>query len=134
MSTRPVFELALGQSLRRDESDIPAADVRHDADACACGFVPDGSGAGAVYNEEAFRYFLDIERRRAELSNRPFVLLLVDLTKQTPVAAEMDAAASQTLMSALSFCVRETDFIGWYRGRSVAGAVLTQHSDAVGAD
>ena len=34
-----------------------------------------------AYNEDAFRYFLDMERRRAELSGRPLLLLLVDFKK-----------------------------------------------------
>ena len=29
----------------------------------------------------------------------------------------------------LSFCLRETDFFGWYRDGRVAGAVLTQHGE-----
>jgi hypothetical protein len=38
------------------------------------------------------------------------------------------------LFSALSRCLRETDFIGWYREGRVAGAVLTQHGEADGDD
>jgi GGDEF domain-containing protein len=87
-----------------------------------------------VYNEEAFRYFLEIERKRSELSNRPLVLLLLDLKKLSPHGGDLDTSTVQKVFSALSVCVRETDFVGWYRAHSVAGAVLTQHSDTVGAD
>jgi hypothetical protein len=103
------------------------AGVRGEVDPCGCGMasveVPD------AYNEEAFRYFLDIERRRSEILKRPFVLLLLDLKKSldTPPPPEK-------LLSALALCVRETDFIGWYRDRSIAGAVLTQHTETAGPD
>jgi hypothetical protein len=107
---------------------------RHsETDSCACGFASDAT-SGPAYNEEAFRYFLDVERKRSEISNRPFVLLLVDLKKESPTMLEMDAPSAQKVLSALSACVRETDFIGWYRTRSIAGAVLAQHSDTTGAD
>jgi hypothetical protein len=88
---------------------------------------------GQAYNEEAFRYFLDIERRRSAVSNLPFLLLLIDLKKQLELNARVDTVAGR-LFSALSTCVRETDFIGWYHEGRVAGAVLTQHGDAAVRD
>jgi hypothetical protein len=82
-----------------------------------------------AYNEEAFLYFLEIERRRAEQSGLPFLLLLIDFKKHPGMNPRMNGAAEK-LFSTLSSCVRETDFIGWYHEGTVAGAVLTQHSDA----
>ena len=103
-------------------------------DSCDCGLAS-SDAPGEAYNEEAFRYFLDLERKRSELSNRPFVLLLVDLSQESSVTTpDIDPGSAQKLFSALSACVRETDFIGWYKAGSVAGAVLTQHSDTQGAD
>jgi hypothetical protein len=98
--------------------------------------VPEGSdrelgrftlrdGFGDVYNEEAFHYFLEIERKRSELSNRRFLLMLIDIKKHPRI----DAVTADKLFSVLSTCVRETDFIGWYREGRVAGAVLTQHKE-----
>ena len=137
MSTGPVSE-AVFDPMRDRNADVRSgrdsqADWRSEADSCACGHASDDA-PGDAYNEEAFRYFLEVERKRSELSNRPFVLLLVDLKKQSLAALEIDVPSAQKLLSALSVCVRETDFIGWYRARSVAGAVLTQHSDTAGAD
>jgi hypothetical protein len=80
-----------------------------------------------VYDEEAFRYFLELERKRFEITQRPFLLLLIDLTKQMATDVRVDAATSKQLFSALEPCVRETDFIGWYHEGRVVGAVLTQH-------
>src|SRR5882672_7704571 len=85
-------------------------------------------GLGHAYNEEAFQYFLEIERKRSELSNRPFLLMLVDFNKHPRI----DAVTGERLFSVLSLSLRETDFIGWYREGRVAGAVLTQHGEADG--
>jgi hypothetical protein len=99
---------------------------------CACALVPAATPAH-VYNEEAFRYFLEIERKRSELSNRPFLLLLLDLKKRDS-ASDIDATTADRLFGALSTCLRDTDFIGWYRARAVVGAVLTQHADGLGVE
>src|SRR5262245_25039076 len=48
-------------------------------------------GFGPVYNEEAFRYFLQIERKRASRSNNRFLLLLVDLEREPGQSAHLDA-------------------------------------------
>lgn len=132
MSTRLSFESAVGSIADSNPVRSTGSDAALEGESCTCGFVSAGA-ASQAYNEEAFRYFLDVERRRAEVSNRPFVLLLVDLTKQM-AAPQMGAADARKLLSALAECVRETDFTGWYREGSVAGAVLTQHSDTADAD
>jgi hypothetical protein len=85
---------------------------------------------GPAYNEEAFQYFLEMERKRSELSNRPFLLMLVDFNKHP----QIDSKTADKLFSVLSLCLRETDFIGWYREGHVAGAVLTQHGEPDGDD
>jgi len=80
-------------------------------------------GAAKAYNEEAFRYFLEIERKRSESSTRPLLLLLVDIRGADDVIVH--ATATQ-LFAGLAGCLRETDFVGWYRENLVIGAVLTQ--------
>jgi hypothetical protein len=99
---------------------------------CSCG-LEHSLAPLQVYNEEAFRYFLDIERRRAEISNRPFLLLLLDL-KRASSPGSIDGRSSDRLFAALGAALRETDFLGWYRASSVIGAVLTQHSDSAGPE
>jgi len=91
----------------------------------------DGAGIGA-YSEEAFRYLLAIERKRAECSGRPFFLLLVDLKRAFAGSASMDADVALMVFKGLSAALRDTDFTGWYREGRIAGAVLAQLSDAVG--
>jgi hypothetical protein len=85
-------------------------------------------GPGHAYNEKAFQYFLEIERKRSDLSSRPFLLMLVDFNKHPRI----DAVTADKLFLVLSLCLRETDFIGWYREGRIAGAVLTQHGETEG--
>jgi hypothetical protein len=82
--------------------------------------------AGEVYNEEAFRHFLAIERARAERSQRPLLLLLVGLHRCPQVGFEVSPEQSSALFSGLGECLRDVDFLGWYRERRMLGAVLTQ--------
>jgi len=132
MSTNGSFEAAFERLRNSRAGAVKAADGlpgRGERDeSCVCGF---GSHGAAAYNEQAFRYFLDIERKRSETSKRPFVLLLVDLKKQPSPTSRLAPAAAEKLLAALSRCVRETDFIGWYRDHAIAGAVLTQDSETV---
>lgn len=81
---------------------------------------------GQAYDEEAFLYFLAIERKRSERSGSPFLLLLVDLKEEPGVTARIDPTIGAQLFSRLWHCLRETDFVGWYREERVAAAVLTQ--------
>jgi hypothetical protein len=100
----------------------------------SCGFAWDDS-SGQAYNQEAFRYFLDIERKRSQFSARPFLLLLVGLRRAGAQAEwRVRSAVADRLFSALRLCVRETDFIGWYRENRLAGAVLTQCGDISSTD
>src|SRR2546427_11929887 len=99
-----------------------------ESDRCLSGVALEGR-LGHAYNEEAFRYFLAIERKRSERSNRPFLLLLVDLKKQQGMTARIDADVAARLFSGLWLCLRETDCVGWFREGRVAGALLTQLAD-----
>ncbi len=91
----------------------------------------DGAGAGA-YSEEAFRYLLAIERKRAARSGRPFFLLLVDFRRGARGPASMEVAVSSQVFAALSAALRDTDVSGWYREGRTAGAILAQLSDGSG--
>lgn len=85
---------------------------------------------GQAYNEAAFKYFLDADRRRIQRCERSMLLVLVSLrTAAGPSAPLTDELALQ-LFSGLSASVREVDFVGWYREGRVAGAVLPQAVNA----
>jgi hypothetical protein len=101
---------------------------------CHCGGFALQDGSIQAYSEEAFQYFLEIERKRSERSNRPFLLMLIDFQSNRRSTPPLDVITESNLFSILSLCLRETDFMGWYRERRVAGAVLTQHSQPDGDD
>jgi hypothetical protein len=82
-----------------------------------------------TYNAEAFQYFLEIERKRTQRSGHPFLLLLADLKNQPGKSALLSRPLASKLFAALWLCLRETDFVGWYREDRVAGAVLTQRAE-----
>jgi hypothetical protein len=85
---------------------------------------------GQACNEEAFRHFLAVERKRSRRSGRAFLLLLLRFNQDRPMAARMDSAVAERLFACLWLCLRETDQVGWFREGRVAGALLTDVSDA----
>jgi hypothetical protein len=85
---------------------------------------------GNAYDEQAFRHFLVLERERASVAGRKCLLLLVSLRRHREKdTSEMSRGVAAAVLSGLEECVREVDFIGWYRERQVAGAVLAQGVD-----
>ena len=87
-----------------------------------------------AYNEDAFRHFMAIECKRAERSGRSLLLLLVELKADRDGQAGIPPAVASRVFGALTACVREIDFIGWYRAGRLIGAVLTQGADVPGPD
>jgi hypothetical protein len=89
---------------------------------------------GNVYTEQAFRHFLNVERVRASRSGRTFLLLLVSLRRCPVRGTRFESAPAADLLEGLGMCVREVDFVGWYRDGHVAGAVLAQGLDVPDPD
>jgi hypothetical protein len=109
--------------------EFSSADFRDASDTWPAG--PEiGDCPHQPYSEQAFRYFLGLERKRAERSGRSLLLLLVGVTLQEGGGQTIPPAIASRLFSGLSLCVRDVDFIGWYRHGLVAGAVLTQGADS----
>ena len=102
------------------------------ADRRSYGVVLEGR-FGQAYNEQAFRYFLRIERGRAARARRPVLLLLLEL-KKSDGPAHIDPALAAKLFDCLWQCLRETDVVGWYREDRVAGAVMTHVESECRAD
>jgi len=78
-----------------------------------------------TYNEEAFRRLLVNEVKRSERSGHFYRILLVYNTNAQGVIVRMDSNVAKTVTVALARCLRDTDYIGWYREGRVVGAVLT---------
>lgn len=76
-----------------------------------------------VLHEEAFRRMIAIERKRAERTNEPFLLILVEgLHRPGP---NSDGKALDNLMTALLPTTRETDVVGWYKEHHTIGVLFT---------
>jgi lipopolysaccharide/colanic/teichoic acid biosynthesis glycosyltransferase len=72
--------------------------------------------------EKEFLYRLLLERRRAERSRNPFLLMLLD-------ARLPQAEARQILLhiaTVMAPAIRETDWLGWYEDGDILGAVFTE--------
>jgi hypothetical protein len=91
-----------------------------------------GGQLGQAYNEAAFRHFLAVDRRRAERSTRSLLLVLVTVRQSHGPRTKLTDGTAAALFDGLSACVREVDFMGWYREGHVAAAVLTQGAHASG--
>lgn len=76
-----------------------------------------------LVSEEHFRKVLSIEHKRADRSERRFVLMLVHVREMLQTAGEQ---AIQGIAEALSGATRETDFCGWYNQGSVVGVICTE--------
>jgi lipopolysaccharide/colanic/teichoic acid biosynthesis glycosyltransferase len=79
-----------------------------------------------ILQEETFHNMLTLERRRAERSCKPFVLMLLE------ARAFQDGQATSRMMSqvtsVLSKSTRETDLLGWYKKGSILGVIFTEIS------
>ncbi len=79
-----------------------------------------------ILQEETFHGMLTLERRRAERSHKPFVLMLLD------ASAFVDAGAATHIMSRVTSvllkCTRETDFVGWHKKGLILGVIFTEIS------
>jgi hypothetical protein len=117
----PTWSLTTSFPIRRK-----ADAVVHDE--CSCGQALNGNTS--VYNEEAFRYLLDIERKRFEVFSQPFVLVLTDFARQAGHSDAIPAGVSSRIFSTLASTLRDTDVIGWYREERVIGTILTHLGDA----
>jgi hypothetical protein len=102
-------------------------------DKVAKGWVPGmtrESQLQQVYPEDVFRHLVAVERTRSERSGRTFALLLVDLRPDARgSSALLYPLVARRIFAGLEQCLRETDYMGWYRAEAVVGAVLTELPD-----
>lgn len=77
-----------------------------------------------LLTEETFRAMLLLERRRAQRSRKPFVLMLLSLS--SPGAKFR--AGNGPVAGAVSTAIRESDLIGWYDHEEVLGVIFTEIS------
>jgi len=79
------------------------------------------SRPGIPFDQDVFQSILTLERRRAERSRRPFILMLVHSNTQKDPDQRLIQQALPTLISN----TRESDLIGWYREFTL-GIIFTE--------
>lgn len=84
------------------------------------------TGQERVLHEDTFRAMLTLERRRAERSRKPFVLMLLDSGAASGNGRR--TAFVERLISAVCDATRETDLIGWYESGAVLAVIYTEVS------
>jgi len=88
----------------------------------------ENSPARILLNEDAFVSMLYLERRRAERTQKRFVLVLMDVSRV--LAAGQKIRTVQKIAAGLSNNTRETDIIGWYMENSLIGIIGTEIGEA----
>jgi lipopolysaccharide/colanic/teichoic acid biosynthesis glycosyltransferase len=79
----------------------------------------------AIPVEDIFHALLMLERRRAERSRKPFILVLLDAHQENGTARGILHQA----FGALGRATRETDSLGWYKDGMVLGLICTEVGD-----
>lgn len=78
---------------------------------------------GALREEEFLRV-IGHERKRAERSGKPSLLMLIESEPQ--FSLEKNDKTLRTILSALAKATRETDITGWYKDDRVIGVLFTE--------
>ena len=85
-----------------------------------------------VLPQDAFMSMLYLERRRAERSQKRYVLLLVELNDA--VADKQKIRTVQKVTRTLCSVTRETDVLGWYVPERIIGIIATEIGKATSAE
>jgi hypothetical protein len=85
---------------------------------------PTSGTAHSTLREEDFLRVIWHERKRAERSQKPSVLMLVEMENQFPF--EKNGEALGEILAALAATTRETDVTGWYKDDCVVGVMFTE--------
>jgi exopolysaccharide biosynthesis polyprenyl glycosylphosphotransferase len=81
-----------------------------------------------LYPEKYFNEILCLERKRAERSQKPFLLMLLDIKKLCNVGENngKNNGITRKIANTLKFSARETDIKGWYDHDSILGIIFTE--------
>src|ERR1700730_14235248 len=80
--------------------------------------------SGCIRTETEFISLVRLERRRAERSRKPFLLML--LAGKNRDERNGRECCIDDVASAVSSLIRETDVIGWYQSGAVIGVIFTE--------
>jgi lipopolysaccharide/colanic/teichoic acid biosynthesis glycosyltransferase len=84
--------------------------------------VADSAQEVDVLVENVFHSMLTLERRRAERSRKPFVLMLLDANLENGTAEQILREAVEIVVASK----RETDLVGWYKNGAILGVIFTE--------
>jgi len=77
-----------------------------------------------LYHEKYFNEILCLERKRAERSGKPFLLMLLNIKK---LCNEVEyTGIIKRIANTLKYAARETDIKGWYDYDSMLGIIFTE--------
>jgi lipopolysaccharide/colanic/teichoic acid biosynthesis glycosyltransferase len=82
----------------------------------------DGAEPEELLQENVFHSMLTLERRRAERSRKPFVLMLIDANLENGTAEVILRQAVDIVVASK----RETDLVGWYKQGAILGVIFTE--------
>jgi hypothetical protein len=74
--------------------------------------------------EDDFLRIIWHERKRAERTHKPCLLMLVEM--ETQFSGEGNGKALGKILNALTSATRETDVTGWYQDEAVVGVLFTE--------
>jgi hypothetical protein len=76
------------------------------------------------YSSSHFHHMLRIERKRAERSGKPFLLMLIDLSNIDD--GEYYSHIPEEIKKILVSCSRAIDIRGWYEHNAITGTIFTE--------
>jgi lipopolysaccharide/colanic/teichoic acid biosynthesis glycosyltransferase len=108
------------------QSRISSPENRDSISDTALKFVPRNDVISAPEDvalaESVFHALLTHERRRAQRSRKPFVLMLLDANLEDGTSAEILGRAVDIIVASK----RETDLVGWYKNDVILGVIFTE--------
>ena len=78
----------------------------------------------AFFDQSHFHRMLRLERRRTERSKKPFMLLLLDISRL--IETTQDIKIVDEVKTSLNSLLREVDIRGWYHYNKIIGVLFTE--------
>ncbi|MEN6321316.1 MAG: hypothetical protein ABFD82_21555 [Syntrophaceae bacterium] len=76
------------------------------------------------FSTSHFHHMLRIEKKRAERSHKPFLLVLFDISDLD--TGKSNGCTSEKLKKIIISCSRETDIRGWFKHNMIIGTIYTE--------
>lgn len=81
-------------------------------------------GDSSFYDKAKFHHLLHIEKLRSERSQKPLLLMILDISSAMNNGASLDTPSQ--IKAALSPSLREVDIRGWYNYNKTIGVIFTE--------